>query len=129
MNLAVPPPNISEAESVVMDALWAHSPLAAEAVVAAVAQQRGWAAVTVKTLLNRLLKKGAVTVEQVGRRYLYSPAFARDAMVQQASLGLLERLFGGRVAPLVAHFGERGALTAEDLADIKALIAKLEAKA
>ncbi|TXI80041.1 MAG: BlaI/MecI/CopY family transcriptional regulator, partial [Cupriavidus sp.] len=89
---------ISEAESVVMDILWTRSPLGADEVAAALADRRDWQEATIKTLLNRLLNKGAIEAEREGRRYLYSPLLRRDAWVQQQSEGLLARLFGGRVA-------------------------------
>ena len=117
---------ISEAEAMVMEVLWRSSPRSAEEVIAALADATGWAEPTVKTLLNRLLNKGAIAAEKDGRRYLYSPVLRRDAWVQQQSEGLLARLFGGRVAPLVAHFSERGELSAQDIAELKKLIQELD---
>lgn len=119
---------ISEAEAMVMEVLWRASPRSAEEVIAALADPNGWAEATVKTLLNRLLNKGAIEAEKDGRRYLYSPVLRRDAWVQQQSEGLLARLFGGRVAPLVAHFSERGQLSAADVAELKRLVAELDGK-
>ena len=104
---------ISEAESAVMDVLWRQQPLAAEDVVAALAESRQWQEATIKTLLNRLLKKGAIRARKDGRRYLYSPVLQRQAGVLGESQGLLERLFDGRGAPLVAEsdVGEAGFFT------------------
>lgn len=116
---------ISDAEALVMEVLWQRNPLGADEVIAALAVRTGWAEPTIKTLLNRLLNKGAIRAEKQGRRYLYSPALAREAWVEQQSEGLLERLFGGRVAPLVAHFSERGKLSAADIAELKKLIGEL----
>ena len=113
---------ISEAESAVMETLWQRSPLTSEEVVAALAQSRQWQEATIKTLLNRLLKKGAVTVEKEGRRYLYTPALGRDEWLTRESKGLLDRLFGGRVAPLVAHFSEHRKLSRKDIAELRKLI-------
>ncbi|WP_372018804.1 BlaI/MecI/CopY family transcriptional regulator [Pseudoxanthomonas sp. 10H] len=117
---------ISEAEATVMDVLWDASPRSAEEVIAALGPRTGWAEPTIKTLLNRLLNKGAISAEKEGRRYLYSPVLQRDAWVQQQSEGLLARLFGGRVAPLVAHFSERGQLSAADIAELKRLVSELD---
>ncbi len=117
---------ISEAEAVVMEALWEKHPQGADEVLAMVSTRTGWAEPTVKTLLNRLLNKGAIQARKEGRRYLYSPVLAREDWVQQQSAGLLERLFGGRVAPLVAHFSERGRLSPGDIAELKKLIAELD---
>ncbi len=124
--MAPPSIPITDAEATVMDVLWRSSPRSAEDVVAAVAPATGWAEPTIKTLLNRLLNKGAISAERDGRRYLYSPVLAREAWVQQQSEGLLERLFGGRVAPLVAHFSQRGKLSEEDIVELKRLVAGLE---
>jgi len=121
--------SISDAEAVVMQVLWQRQPLSAEDVYAAVAGRSGWAEPTVKTLLNRLLNKGAIAAEKDGRRYLYSPRIKREQWVEQQSAGLLERVFGGRVAPLVAHFSERGKLTAEDIAELKRLVRELDDEA
>jgi predicted transcriptional regulator len=118
--------SISDAEAMVMEVLWQRNPLSAEEVIAALAASTGWAEPTIKTLLNRLLNKGAIHAEKQGRRYLYSPTLAREAWVEQQSEGLLERLFGGRVAPLVAHFSERGKLSAMDIAELKKLIKELD---
>lgn len=117
---------ISEAESAVMETLWQRNPQSSEEVVAALAQSREWQEATIKTLLNRLLKKRAVTVEKDGRRYLYSPAIERDDWLTGESKGLLDRLFGGRVAPLVAHFSEHRKLSKKDVAELRKLIEGLD---
>ncbi len=116
---------ISAAEAVVMEILWRNHPLAADEVVAALAD-RDWAEATVKTLLNRLLNKGAIGAEKDGRRYLYSPQVAREDWVLEESRGLLDRLFDGRVAPLVAHFSEQRKLSSADMAELKRLITELD---
>jgi predicted transcriptional regulator len=116
---------ISAAEGLVMEALWKRAPLTADDIFAEVGPAQGWAEATLKTLLNRLLKKGAVAAEKDGRRYLYRPIVARDDYVEAESQGLLDRLFDGRLAPLVSHFSERRKLSAEDIADLKRLIEDL----
>lgn len=115
---------ISEAEAVVMDVLWQRAPRSAEEVVAALVS-RDWAEPTIKTLLNRLLTKGAISAERDGRRYLYQPLLQRHAWVEAQSADFLGRVFDGRVAPLVAHFSQRGQLSARDIAELKQLIQEL----
>jgi BlaI family penicillinase repressor len=119
-------PSISEAESAVMEVLWRTSPASTEDVVAALKNRQDWQEPTIKTLLNRLLKKGAISAQRDGRRYLYSPVLLRDQWLASESKGLLDRLFGGRVAPLVAHFSKQRRLTRKDLAELKRLIEELE---
>ncbi len=117
---------ISAAESLIMEALWRRSPLSAEEVAAEVGPDQNWADKTVKTLLNRLLTKNAITAERDGRRYLYSPLIERAAYVQDESRGLIDRLFDGKLAPLVSHFAETNQLSAEDIAELKRLVAELD---
>ena len=117
---------ISEAESVVMDVLWRRSPLSAEEVMAALSGEQDWQEATIKTLLNRLLKKGAISAEKDGRRYLYAPVLQREAWVQGESESLLERMFDGRVAPLVAHFSEQRKLSRKDIAELRKLLKELD---
>lgn len=117
---------ISEAESVVMEVLWTRQPLAAEDVVAALAEARDWQEPTIKTLLNRLLRKGAIAAEKDGRRYLYSPVLRREDWLLGESEGLVERLFGGRVAPLVAHFSQHRKLSQRDIAELRRLLEEID---
>src|SRR3954462_13739950 len=105
---------ISEAESIVMEVLWQQPSMSAEDVLAALAalsDSRQWQEATVKTLLGRLLRKGAVRADKDGRRFLYSPVLKREQWVLSESSGLVDRLFGGRIAPLVAHFGKHRKLS------------------
>jgi BlaI family transcriptional regulator, penicillinase repressor len=118
-------PGITEAESVVMEVLWRRSPVASEDVVAALESETDWREPTIKTLLNRLLKKKAISAEKVGRRYLYSPVLEREQWLSIESESLIERLFDGRVAPLVAHFSKHRKLSKKDLAELRRLIEDL----
>lgn len=116
---------ISEAEHAVMEALWERSPLTAAEVCEEVCASRDWSMPTVKTLLSRLVAKQAVATEPDGRRFLYTPLLARADYVGGESKRLVERLFGGRAAPLFAHLAEAEALSEEDLAEIEALLKEL----
>lgn len=117
---------ISDAESTVMEVLWQSSPQGADEVCAALAGAQDWQEATVKTLLNRLLNKGAIAAERDGRRYLYRPLLSRADYVHAESKSLLDRLFDGRVAPLVAHFSERRKLSKKDIAELKRLIGEID---
>ena len=118
---------VTEAELVVLDALWQESPLTAAEVAARTVSERGWSLQTVKTLLTRLVAKKAVVFDVDGRRFSYRPLMERPAHAATESRRLLDRLFGGRAAPLVAHLAERGELSPEDVAEIEAIIAGLKA--
>ena len=123
---AAAPERISEAEHAVMEALWQRAPLTAAEVCEQVCGERGWSMPTVKTLLSRLVAKGALATRPDGRRYLYSPTIARAEYVGGESRRLVDRLFGGRAAPLFAHLAEAEALSADDIAEIERLLRELK---
>ena len=122
----MPQVRISGAESQVMDALWRKGPLTAEGVVAEVGEAHGWAPGTVKTLITRLLRKKAIAGRREAQGYFYHPLLTRESYVHAESQGLVDRLFGGEVAPLVAHFVEHRALSPRDIAAMRTLIARLD---
>lgn len=117
---------ISEAEHAVMEALWEQSPMTAAEVCEAVCKSRDWSLATVKTLLSRLVAKNAIATRPDGRRFLYSPLLKRNEYVGGESRRLVDRLFGGRAAPLFAHLAESESLTEKDIAEIEALLKELK---
>lgn len=116
----------SESEMQVLSALWDKAPQTAADLTERVGKCNGWTQATVKTLLARLVQKGAVKAEADGRRYLYSPAIDRADAVGEESQRFVDRLFGGRVSPLIAHLAEREALSDSDIAEIEALLRRLK---
>ncbi len=117
---------ISDAEHAVMEALWQRSPQTAAEVCETVCKDRGWSMPTVKTLLSRLVQKGALATQPDGRRFLYTPLIARSAYVGTESKRLVERLFGGRAAPLFAHLAQTEALSEDDIAEIEGLLKEMK---
>lgn len=118
---------ISQSELEVMSVLWdAPRALAAADVIARLDSRKDWNDRTVKTLLARLVEKGALSTTQDGRRYLYAPLIAQDAYAGHAARSLSERLFGGRAAPLVAHLAAGEGLSDDDIAELEALLKDLK---
>jgi BlaI family penicillinase repressor len=118
---------ITDAELDLMEVLWAaDQPLTSAEVAERLEAQRGWSSTTVKTMLSRLAAKGAVAHREDGRRFLYSPAIGRDAYVGSESRRFVDRLFGGRLSPLIAQLAEEDALDEEDIAAIEALLRELK---
>lgn len=120
-------PKISETEWEVMQVLWASSPLAAEDIIARLAEQDdGWHPKTAKTLLNRLVKKKALGFEKAGRAYLYHPLVNEAECVKAASDSFLDRVFGGSLTPMIAHFVERKKISPEQIRELKRLLNEKE---
>ena len=108
-----------------MESLWERSPQTALEICEEVCSRRDWSLATVKTLLSRLVAKNAVVTEPDGRRFLYTPLLEKDEYTGSESRRLVDRLFGGRAAPLFAQLAEAEALTEADLAEMEALLKEL----
>lgn len=117
---------ISEAESQIMQVIWERGALTTEEVIAALGKRARWGESTVKTLLNRLLNKGALSADKDGRRYVYSALLSREDWLASESHGFLDRVFGGRVAPLVSYFSQQKKLSKDDIEELKRLIKELD---
>lgn len=117
---------ISDAEWAIMEILWAEAPLTATDVASRVLADRDWTLATVKTLLSRLLAKAAVEHRADGRRFLYSPLVEREDYVAGESKRLVDRLFGGKFMPLVAHLAEQEKLSHADIAEIERLLREMK---
>lgn len=118
---------ISQAELVIMKVLWAQSPLTAQQINEQIKDQN-WRKATVKTLVNRLLKKGLISYEQQGRTYFYQPVLAKASYLAEQNESFLQDLYDGRLTDLMAAFTAQESLSPQDLAEIKAMIAQLESK-
>ncbi len=119
-------PDISDAEFSVLDVLWQHNPASANDIVEKLNEIKPWHEKTVKTLLNRLVKKQAISYEKQQRSYLYSPLIERESYVVKQSKTLVDKLFRGHLSPLVASFAQQSKLKKDDIAALKSIISDWE---
>lgn len=117
---------ITEAEHAIMEALWERGEASAQDLHAATGKPRDWSLATVKTLIARLVQKKAIATRPDGRRYLYTALIGRSAYVGGESRRLVDRLFGGKAASLVAHLAQTEALSDDDLDEIAALLKEMK---
>ena len=116
-------PNISESEWSVMEVLWASSPRTASEVVKALRDQTGWADATVRTLLNRLVEKGALEVRDVpGSPRQFAPVVKRESCVKAESITFLDRIFQGAAQPLLVHFARNAKLSPDEVRELKNIL-------
>jgi len=115
-------PQISDAEWDVIKVLWDRGEASAQDVTEALAVGRNWRPQTVKTLLNRLVKKGAVAYAEEGRRFIYRPKVSRDAVARAESRSFLSRVFDGAVTPALVHFLKLGNLSSADIDQLKRML-------
>ena len=117
---------ITQAEYELMNIIWDHAPIAASDLSEHLPVENHWSTTTIKTMLSRLVEKGALATKQDGRRFLYSAVFTRDDYRQHAAGSFVDRLFGGKAAPLVAHLAEDRGLTDDDISELEDLLTELK---
>lgn len=115
-------PNISTAEWEVMKVLWNQYPLTSQEIIDQLAKPMEWNPKTVKTLLNRLLKKGAIQFQAEGRTYYYSPLVTENDCIRAERKTFLQRIYGGALSPMLAHFIQDEQLSEEEIDELKKLL-------
>lgn len=116
--------SISPAELEVLKILWEESPMTADSIILQLNSDQSTHPRTVKTLLNRLVKKGAIGFKEEGRRYHYFSVLDRDKYFKHETLSFLDRYFDGQLSPLISYFARQKQLNTEDLAELERLIEK-----
>jgi BlaI family penicillinase repressor len=116
------PPKISESEWMIMQVLWSNGPSTANEVVKELSGKTKWKPKTIKTLITRLTKKGAIKFEKEGRTYRYYPAVGKAECVRMERRSFVQRVYGGSTRPMLASFLEDAELSAEDIAELKKIL-------
>ena len=117
---------ITQAELEVMNVLWRTPGLAASDVASRLATSQDWTVKTVKTLLTRLVDKGALTTSPDGRRFLYHPAVDEADYRSSAAGQFVDKVFAGRAAPLVSQLADARGLSEEDIQELESLLERLK---
>jgi BlaI family penicillinase repressor len=120
--MAVGTPQISDAEWEVMKVIWQRGSATAAEVVDDLAPATHWHPRTVKTMLNRLVRKGALDFKPEGKRYIYRARVSRQACVRRATRSFLRRVFDGAAAPAVAHFLEEAQISPREIEQLKRIL-------
>ena len=110
---------MTEAEWKVMREVWDHAPATARDVVKGLGSSSSWAYTTVKTLLTRLVAKGALCERMEGNTAVYEPLLSEAEARRSAVRDVIERAFGGSLAPMVRYLVDEEELTARDVAKIR----------
>lgn len=116
-------PKISDSEWEIMKVVWKNHPLTSDAIIAALAGKTDWSPPTIKTFINRLLKKGALRHEKDGRSYVYYPAIEEKECVIAESKNFIARVYDGAAALLLANFIEEKVLSDEEIKRLQELLA------
>ena len=117
-------PRIADSEWRVMQVLWEHGPLAANDVVNALSDEVSWSPRTVKTLISRLVKKGAVKIAEEGYRYRYSAAVDESECIRSETRSFVRRVYQGAKTPALAAFLEDADLTDKEIEELQEILDK-----
>lgn len=115
-------PRISEAEWLVMKVVWKKSPCSAQQIIDALSSSTDWSATTIKTLINRLLRKGVLDFEKQGKAYLYSPVRTEEECRGNEAQSFLDRVFDGALSPMLAHFVRSRRLSPKELQELERIL-------
>ena len=121
-------PSISEAEHQVMKVIWNDNPITSMKIIQALTEITDWKPKTIKTLINRLLRKGAIGYEASGNKYNYYPLIEEEVFVKAESRSFLRRVFGGAMKPMLSTMVENEDLSPEDIEDLKRILEKKKEK-
>ena len=115
-------PKISDAEWTVMNALWEKSPATANQIIETVGPSASWKPKTVRTLINRLVAKGAVAFEKVGRQYNYRPLLSQGQCIQDETTSFLARAGANALKPMLAAFIEEQNFGPDEIEELKKVL-------
>ncbi|GAB6991138.1 BlaI/MecI/CopY family transcriptional regulator [Paenibacillus pini] len=121
-------PKISESEWEIMKVIWGNHPIPAERILSELPDTIVWSDQTVRTFINRLLKKKAISYEKSGRSYLYYPLVSEKECVQAESQSFLKRVFGGAEAILVTNFLEEAHLSEQEIERLEQILLEKKEK-
>jgi BlaI family penicillinase repressor len=121
--------NISDAEWDVMQVVWSLKSATAADVIERLGPETGWSHRTIRTLLSRLVQKGALVAEDEGHRHRYRPKVSQQRCVREAGQSFLEKIFSGDPAELLVHFVRNSKMSPAEIERLKNLLDdKLEDK-
>ena len=106
-----------------MEALWERSPQTASELTKTLRPVTNWVENTVRTLLKRLVKKGALkTGENASATTTFIPTVKREACVLAEGESFMQRIFRGAPKPLLIHFATHAKLTPAEVKELKKLL-------
>jgi BlaI family penicillinase repressor len=111
-----------ETEWAILKVVWEKQPVTAPDVQETLAGEKQWAYTTVKTLMDRMAKKGLLSVQKIRNLYLYSAAISKAEAVKFELKRTLKRAFNGAFTPMVQFLVEHEQLSDEEYRYLEQLI-------
>lgn len=118
--------SITESEWKVMEVLWEKSPVSLKEILNVLKVKTPWSTTTVRTLLVRLMDKGAVEADKATTNFKYYPLIEKEVCQIQETKNLLDRVFNGSIGALVSTLVKESDLTQEDQEELMNIISKMK---
>lgn len=118
--------NITESEWKVMEVLWEVSPLTLKEILAKLEGRTLWSTTTVRTLIVRLMDKGAVEADKSTSNFKYSPLIEKEVCQKQETKNFLEKVFNGSRGMLVSALVKESKLSREEREELLKIISKMD---
>jgi BlaI family transcriptional regulator, penicillinase repressor len=114
--------HITAAEWEVMAVVWDRTPVAASTVFEVLEDRKQWTLATVRTLLRRLVNKGALQQQSEGKRYIYTPLISMAECARQESESFLDRVLGRAPSEAILHLVKRADLSRDDIQELRRIL-------
>jgi len=117
-----------ESEWAILEKVWELEPCAAPTVQEALQSKKGWAYTTVKTMMDRMVKKGLLKAKKIRNLYLYSSSVTQAQAKKSEITRTLKRAFNGTFNPMMQFLIENDQLSEEECNHLEQLIKKRKRK-
>ena len=119
---------LSDTEWQIMNALWKHHPASAREMMEKIEKSPDWAYTTVKTMLSRLVAKGAMSEEKQGNTSYYTPLISENKMRRSALRTIIDRVLGGSLEPVMHYLAEERKLSSEERNELIRILEEMNQK-
>ncbi len=120
--------DLTEAEWEIISSVWENEPCAAPSIQESLEKKKGWSYSTVKTLMDRMAKKGLLKTERIRNLILYRSAITRPQAQRREIMRTVKRAFDGALTPLMQFLLENNKLSTKELEELEKLISHKKAK-
>lgn len=115
-------PNISESEWEIMIVLWEKTPLTANEVINDLQERTDWKPKTIRSLLDRLVKKNAVGVNKEQKIYTFYPLYSQDECQHAEAESFVKRIYGGALKSMLVQFIQEDSLSEDDIKELRSIL-------
>ena len=117
-------PQTSEAEFEVMKIVWKYAPISTNEITDKLLQTTSWSPKTIRTLIKRLVTKGALTYEKQSRVFVYTPLVQENEYISQKSSSFLARFYDGNLTNMVSAYIEDDKLSETEIEQLRSIFSR-----